>query len=322
MSFADIKLQDKAIQFLKRSLRNKRVSHSLLFIGPESVGKGLCALTLAKTLNCEREDLFDSCGTCLSCKKIDNRNHPDVKWIEPEGAGNVIKIEKIKSMRDSINLKPFEGRAKVFIIDRSHLLTEEAANSILKTLEEPPKDSFIILITNDVNRIFPTLRSRCQWVIFSSAGPEDLKRFLMDEYNLIETHAHFLSHLSEGRIGRAVSMKDEETLDWKNTVLNRFSKEAIIFKEDSFFFDNRREKILDIMDTLISWYRDIFILKNGGDGSLVVNVDRIGDLQLKAASFSHEKIKEILSEAIRMRTYIAQNVNPKLALSNLACRIE
>jgi len=318
----DIRLQDRAIEFLRRSIENQRLSHSLLFFGPEGVGKKLSCLTLAKALNCDIEGPFDSCDKCPSCRKIEALNHPDINWVRPEGAGNIIRIEKIRLMKKRINLKPFEGKIKFSIVESAHLLTEEAANSILKILEEPPKNSIIILVTDDINRIFPTVKSRCQWVLFSSAKPAGLKKLLSEEYNMTEKEAHFLSYLSEGRIGKAIAMKDEETLNWKNEVFDRFTKNNIIFKEDPFFFGNKREKILKMVDILVSCYRDIFILKNGGDTSLLANIDRIEDLKSKAEALSTEKIKEILYETLRIRSYIERNVNPKLALSNLVCITE
>lgn len=322
MSFGDIKLQDRAIQFLSSSIENKRISHSLLFFGPEGVGKKFTAMMLAKALNCETKGPLDCCDRCLSCEKIDGFCHPDVNWIEPEGAGNKIRIERIRGLRKNIALKPFEGRVKFFIIERSHLLNDEAANCILKTLEEPPKASIIILITDDLNKIFPTIRSRCQWVLFSSARPERLKEVLIKGYNLTDKDAHFLSHFSEGKIGKAIAMKKTGGLDWKNKILDSFSKEAIIFKEDPFFFNNTREEILNQMDIITSWYRDIFILKNGGDSSLLINIDRTADLRLKADSLSKERIRDILDETLKTRTYIERNVNPKLALTNLARMVE
>ena len=317
MSFKDIWLQDKAVEFLKKSIKNKRLSHSLLFFGPEGVGKHLAALTLAKALNCEADTQADSCDKCASCHKITSGNHPDIHWIVPEGAGNVIKIERIRAMRERISLRPFEGRTKVFIIDKAHSLAPEAANSILKTLEEPPKDTIIILITDDLNRIFATIKSRCQWVLFSQARPDDAKKALTDNYGLTDSNAHFLAHLSSGRIGKAISLKDSGGLHYKNDVLDKFSQKDVIFNEDPLFFDAKREEILDQLDIIISWYRDLFILKNNGDESLVVNVDRISDLKAKADTLSHQKIQDILGEALKTRTYIGRNANPKLALTNL-----
>jgi len=322
MSLGDIKSQDRAVDFLKKSIEAQRLSHSLLFFGPEAIGKKLTAMTLAKAFNCEVRGPLDCCDGCSSCHRITNFNHPDVHWIEPEGSGNKIKIERIRTMKERIALKPFEGKSKFFIIERSHFMRDEAANSILKTLEEPPKDSFIVLITDDLNKILPTLRSRCQWVLFSSVMAERLKGFLVQEYNLTDKDAHFLSHLSEGKIGKALTMKDKGSLKWKNEVLDKFSKESIIFMEDPFFFNNKREDVLSLVDIIVSWYRDLFVLKNSQDTSLLINVDRIDDIRSKTESLSRDKIKEILEEALKTRAYIERNVNPKLALSNLAGRIE
>jgi len=318
MSFKDIKLQDKAVEFLKRSIEKERLPHGLLLFGPEAVGKRVAALNLAKTLNCEIERASDCCDKCLSCSKINKLTHPDVTWLEPEGPGNKIRIEKIRAMKETIALKPSEGRVKFFIIEKAHLLADEAANSMLKTLEEPPKDSVIILITDDINRVFSTLRSRCQWVLFSASRPEDIRGFLIDRYDLPQRDASFLAHFSEGRIGRAIAMKDEGSLRWKNEVLDRFSKEAIIFDEDPFFFKNKRERLLNMIDVIASWYRDLFILKSGGDVSVLVNADRMEDLRSKADLLSLDEAKDILNETLKTRYYIERNVNPKLALTNLA----
>jgi len=151
---------------------------------------------------------------------------------------------------------------------------------------------------------------------------ERLKGFLVQEYNLTDKDAHFLSHLSEGKIGKALTMKDKGSLKWKNEVLDKFSKESIIFMEDPFFFNNKREDVLSLVDIIVSWYRDLFVLKNSQDTSLLINVDRIDDIRSKTESLSRDKIKEILEEALKTRAYIERNVNPKLALSNLAGRIE
>ncbi len=321
MSFEDIKLQDRAAGFLKRCLAEERLSHSLLFFGPDGVGKGLAALTLAKALNCESKGPRDSCDVCSSCRRTASRNHPDITWIMPEGAGNVIKIERIRVMKEKISLKPFEGRAKVFIIDGAHLLNEESANSMLKILEEPPKDSIIILITEDLSKILPTLRSRCQWVLFSPAKTADLKKFLISEYGFMETEAHLFSHLAGGSIGRAIIMKDKNMLEEKNAIIDRFSKESVIFEEDPLFFNKKKAELASLMDILISWYRDIFILTNGGSESLLTNVDRLADLRSKAGSLSPDKAREALEEALRMQRYIKENANPKLVLANLVCTV-
>ncbi|MEE8360256.1 MAG: DNA polymerase III subunit delta' [Candidatus Omnitrophota bacterium] len=319
----DIRFQDRAIDFLKASMEGDKLSSSLLFFGPDSVGKSTTALMVAKALNCRTGGSPSySCDRCTSCRKIEGRNHPDVHWIHPEGAGNKIRIERIRILKNDIVLKPFEGAAKFFIIEDAHLLTDAAANSLLKILEEPPRDSYIILIADDLYKIFFTIRSRCQWVLFSQAPLDALKNFLVKEHNVPEKEAHFLSHLSRGRIGKALEMKAAGSLERKNEIVDRFTQENIIFHEDPLFFDKRREEILDIMDVLINWYRDIFILNNNGDRSLIVNADRTEDLELISRSLSAESVSDTLREVIQARTDIAGNVNPKLVLSSLVSNME
>lgn len=322
MSFQDIKLQDDAIRILKRSVEKDMLAPGLLFFGRRGTGKSLTAVTLAKTLNCAVKGPSDSCDGCASCRKIESGNHPDVHMIKPEGPGNMIKIEKMKNLHRSIILKPFEGRTKLYIIEEAHLLNDESENSILKILEEPPKDSVIILITDSPDRIFATLKSRCQWIRFSQAPPDDLKEALVKEYNLKEKDAHFLSRLSQGSLGKALAMKEEGTLDWKNDVLDRFSRDAIVLREDSFFFGKKRIETLDFVDVLISWYRDILILQSGADAALIINIDRIEDIRMNAQAITRDKLNEILGEALAMRSHIEQNVNPKLALGNFALTAE
>ncbi|MFH1752723.1 MAG: DNA polymerase III subunit delta' [Candidatus Omnitrophota bacterium] len=322
MSLKDIKFQDRAIEFLTASMEKDRLSGSLLFFGPDSVGKSTAALMVAKALNCCMGSPSYSCDSCTSCRKIDGKNHPDVHWIVPEGAGNKIKIERIRALKENMALKPFEGKAKFFIIEDADQLSDSAANSLLKILEEPPKDSYIILISDDLYKILPTIRSRCQWVLFSQARPDDLKSFLAKERKMPEKEALLLARLSEGRIGKAIKMKEAGSIEWKNEVIDRFTEDNIIFHEDPLFFDNKREEMLGIMDVLVSWYRDIFILSNGRDRSLVVNADRIEELESRSRSLSADNVNNILREVLQARSDIAGNVNPKLVFSSLVCHLE
>ena len=217
-------------------------------------------------------------------------------------------------------MRPFEAASKVFIIDKAHLLKDEAANSILKILEEPPKDSYIILITDNLEKVFDTIRSRCQPIPFLSATPDALEELLKTDYSLTAQEAHFLARLAEGRIGSALKMKREDTLSWKNQVIDLFTQENIIVHQDPLFYNNKREELLGLIDILVGWCRDLFMLKNNVDQRLLVNVDRLQELNEKAHSFPTKEVRVMLEETLKTRAYIEENVNPKLALANLACQ--
>jgi len=150
----------KIIERLRRKLREGRFPHGLIFSGPEGVGKHTCALMLAKALNCTNAEPGDFCDTCPNCRKIDSGTHPDLVMVSLEDDATQIKIEQIRHVLGLLELHPLEGRNKIFIIDPANLVNTGAANALLKGLEEPPENSFFILITVNVHELILTVRSR------------------------------------------------------------------------------------------------------------------------------------------------------------------
>ncbi|MFH1198999.1 MAG: AAA family ATPase [Candidatus Omnitrophota bacterium] len=163
MSFSDIKGQDSSLEILQGHMKNARLARGYLFLGPEGVGKVLTAKTLAKALNCKENNL-DSCDKCPSCLKIESNQHPDVHIVDSEDAE--IKIEDIRNLQSQISLRPYEGRFKVFIIKNAHSLNQASGNAFLKTLEESPGESVIILLSDKPNLLLKTIISRCQAIKF------------------------------------------------------------------------------------------------------------------------------------------------------------
>ncbi len=219
MSFKEILGQGIPIAILKNSLKAERVAHAYLFLGEEGVGKRLAALNLAKALNCEKNSV-DACDCCPSCRKIERFFHPDVKWFEPDGLSQTIKLEHILELQREIYLKPFEGRKKVFILLEAERMNREAANAFLKTLEEPPGESILILISASSDKLLPTIKSRCQPVRFSLIPPEMVERFLRENLDCKADEARSLSLVSGGRLGEAVRLKKEGILEEKEKILD------------------------------------------------------------------------------------------------------
>ncbi len=169
MQFSQIRDQKAAVATLKRAVLNGKVAHAYLFEGAAGVGKKLTAMTLATVLNCV-SDSDDACGECEHCRKISNGNHPDVRILTtPEGKRR-IPIELVRESERWISVPPHEGRAKILIIDPAEMMTEPAANALLKTLEEPRSGSFLFLVTAASSALLPTIRSRCQVVRFKPLG--------------------------------------------------------------------------------------------------------------------------------------------------------
>lgn len=319
MAFRDIKGQEGAVEFFRNSVNRHRLAHAYLFLGAQGLGKTLLAKNLAKFLNCEnpikeQDLLIDSCDACASCRKIDGFNHPDVHWIEPGAGLKKISIEEIRLAQKEVSLKSYEGKFKIFIILEAQEMTEQAANSLLKTLEEPPVQSLIILTSTNISALSPTIISRCQIVRFHPLQYENLKEILIQQYGLKSDDVHFLSAASEGRIGQALSLKSEDVMRKKNRIIDQVCQFRRRLSFDVFNIKDRRELRTQIR-YLLNWFRDILIFKAGGLASSdLINADRIERIKSVAASFSFQDLIEILTKIIEAHRLIEQNVNPKIAL--------
>ena len=167
----------KNIERLQDKLRQDRFPHGLLFSGPDGIGKRTCALMVAKALNCENAPAGDFCNACSQCHKMDAGTHPDLIRIGVEEDASEIKIAQIREAMRMLDFRPLEGRNKVFIIDPANLMNASSANALLKGLEEPPDNSYFVLITNSLHSLLATIRSRCQSYAFTPLSMEDLRQF-------------------------------------------------------------------------------------------------------------------------------------------------
>jgi DNA polymerase-3 subunit delta' len=316
MSFKEIKGQDVPISILKSHIEESHLAGGYLFVGPEGVGKKLVARTLAKTVNCAEEGI-DSCDACPSCLKIESNQHPDVHLIENDDAE--IKIEYIRQLQKDISLKPYEGRKKLFIIDRAHRLNAESSNALLKILEEPPKDSLIILVTDKPALLFKTIISRCRMVKFSPLRRTELEDFLKRDYSLDKEFAHFLAYFSEGRLGQALRLKDTDIIQEKNKVIDRFALSPRL-NLDNLSLQNK-DDIRGYLNILAAWFRDIYLIKVGLPHSEIINSDRKAELLKVMSKFSFLDLNEILDSISCAILQIEQNINVKLLLYNLGAQV-
>ena len=197
---------EKAINTLRRGHREGRLSHAYLILGPPQVGKMTLALDLARMVNCLQED--SPCGDCTQCLRITKGLHPDVQIIAlnaEEGSNRVsISIDAIREMQREASLQPFEGRYRVFIVDGTELLWDAAANSMLKTLEEPPPQVIIVLLSSDGDALLPTIRSRCQTIELRPLSADVVARELSARFESSPADVEEVARLCAGRIGWAI----------------------------------------------------------------------------------------------------------------------
>ena len=196
MAFRDIIGQDKAINILVRTMQRGRIASSYLFAGEPGIGKKCTALTLAKALNCLTSPA-DACDECSSCKKIGSGIHPDFLLISPESGQ--IRVEEIRAIDEMLSLKAFEGRYKVVIVDDADTMNQYAANAFLKTLEEPPEDSLIILVSSNPGRLPDTIRSRCSRINFTPLSSTACERVILNVLQKPEASGDSSAHSRGGK---------------------------------------------------------------------------------------------------------------------------
>ncbi|HXG56295.1 MAG TPA: DNA polymerase III subunit [Vicinamibacterales bacterium] len=211
MPFRDITGHERILGLIARAAVRGSLPPSLVFAGPSGVGKSMAAVALAQLVNClspvsvpdSTGETPDACGDCNACRKILRGVHPDVQWVRPEESAS-IKVDPIRGAIGTAGYRPFEGRRRVTIIDDADRMVDNAQDSLLKTLEEPPAASIFILVTSLPEMLFPTVRSRCQRLRFGRLAPGDVARILMERHEYVAADAHAAAALSDGSVGRAL----------------------------------------------------------------------------------------------------------------------
>lgn len=317
MSFKDILAQPFAVETLKKALQGERLSGTTLFLGPEGVGKRFTARQLAKAIHCETLK-GDSCDACLSCRKIEGALHPDLLWIEPS-RGSELSIEAIRELKKKIILRPWEGKKRLAVIVQAERATEEAQNAFLKMLEETPSSSLILLTSVRSEGILPTVLSRCKVIRFGPIPTETIQDVLKERAHLSVEDASALAKLCHGNLGKALSLK-EGLLEQKSEIVNHFLERALQVDEEKAYFEDK-EKILHALDLLISWYRDIWVAREGLSSKFLFHETDSVTVHKESSRWKGEAIEEALSELLSARESLEQHVNPKLLLTLLSRKL-
>lgn len=266
--FETILGNEKNKQILQKSIQNNTISHSYMFVGIQGIGKKIIAKEFAKNILCLNQDNNKNC-TCKSCIELETNNNPDFSIIEPDG--NSIKIEQIRELQKRMQEKPIISNNKVYIIDDADMMTTEAQNCLLKTLEEPPEYATIILIGSNENLFLPTIKSRCMILHFEPISNENIKKYLQNELALSNIDDEMLD-IFQGSIGKAIELKDKkeeyekiiafvENLD-KKDIIDLYKLAEPIYKS--------KEEIFEILD-----YINILLLKKARQNYLYTDCIQI-----------------------------------------------
>ncbi|MCK5913233.1 MAG: DNA polymerase III subunit delta', partial [Desulfuromusa sp.] len=218
MTFDSIIGHEQQKRILLRALDRQRIAHAYLFEGAEGIGKRMVALAFIRALLCLRGI---GCGECSACLKVDHNNHPDIHFLEAEGAN--LKIDQIRSLQQKLSLRPLEGNYKTCLIDGADYFTPGAANALLKTLEEPQPGTLIILLAGQPEKLLPTIRSRCQRLPFSRLSKQQLAALLEQKLDLNSTESSVLAALSEGSFKKALGANREIFLEKRIKLIQSLS---------------------------------------------------------------------------------------------------
>lgn len=307
-----------AVDLLKRSLESNRLAHAYLFVGPPRIGKTTLALFLAQAVNCLHPE-SKPCGTCIACRKIQQSLHPDVRVIDEEGGS--IKINQIRELQSEATLSPFEGRQRVYILCDFQNATIEAANCLLKTLEEPPPRVMLILTATQAELLLPTIVSRCQVLNLRPLALDQVEQALQVYWGVEPRQARLLARLSGGRMGWAIEASRNETLLLDREKYLLVLEQALGGKRIERMrlaqqLSQSPEDLPGILDLWQNWWRDLLLAKSG-NAQLMTNVDREQTVLHEAQLYALDEIWACLRATERTAEYIEQNVNPRLALEVL-----
>jgi DNA polymerase-3 subunit delta' len=334
MTLASVVGQPRAIDALHAALRSGSVHHAYLFAGPEGVGKELTAVGLAQALTCQVKP-NEGCGTCDGCTRLAKGSHPDVTWLMPDaerverglaGRSDItgtpsreIKVEQIRGLLERITLRGLESKRKVALVVDAHLMNQQAQNAFLKTLEEPPADTTLILLASAPDKLLPTIRSRCSKVHFGPLPVELISERLQKERKLDAQTAELAAVMAGGSLGRAMAL-DLDALAARKEVITGFEAlepgEVGALLRWAETFGATRELAEQALSILSMWTRDVSLAKAGVER--LANRD-MAELAREVAARTHESTlhrRHALLEKAKT-TIVERNAAPRLQLERM-----
>ena len=335
MPFRDLVDQAHAILLLRTAVRGARISHAYLFVGPAGVGRVGAATAFAQLLNCERPDGEDACGQCRSCRRITAGQHPDVRVVDVERGllldpqdktKTVIGIDQVRALRREVSFAPLEGRYKVYIFAGADRMQAEAANSLLKVLEEPPPQVIIILIAETTVPMLPTVVSRCQLVRFSLVPGPTIEQALVQRLGTDPGRARFIAALAGGQLGRAMMWaQSADALEWRDQVLDLLERletaDPLERMDAAEAFSKERDRVADLLDAALFWYRDVLIWQETREEKYIINLDRQARIAALATAVPGPVLSQRISAVEEAKEALRSNVHARLLLENLFLRL-
>jgi DNA polymerase-3 subunit delta' len=336
---AELTGNERVKSLLRKILEARRVPGAILFTGEDGIGKKLFALEIAKALNCRTPQGTEGCGRCPSCVRIARFNYPQssesddwkgIIWTDHPDVGMVVApkrvllVEQMRLIEREANYRPYEGNARVFLIEDADKLNDASANALLKVLEEPPHTSHIILLTSRPAMLLPTVRSRCQLIRFSPVSAEEIEAHLLQNKIATAGEARMRARVARGSLGRAVNDEFDSYVEQRKAMLQVLQALAVsddriqLLRSAEEFNDARHkdeyESRLDILETLI---RDAWMLSLQAPEESVINEDLLPELKKISDRLDSRRPASWISQIEEMREQLIVNINRKAATDAL-----
>ena len=316
--FKNVIGHEQIIQHMSTALKNKKISHAYIFEGPNGSGKNLLAKTFAKALECEA-GYGDACGMCRSCHQMDTGNQPDVKWLTHDKPATISVDDVRTQINADIAIKPYSSKYKIYIVDEAEKMNEQAQNALLKTIEEPPEYGIIMLLTNNLEAMLPTILSMCIAFHLKPVDNYKIVEFLEKAYGVPDYKARICAAFSQGVVGKAIAMASSEDFNdlqyhVLNIVKNIHEMDVYEVIEVVKRLSAYKTDINDIIDMMMVWYRDVLILKVTKDANAIVYKDEYRFLMEQAKRSSYEGLNDIIQSLEKAKARLAANVNFEVAM--------
>src|SRR6266571_5005900 len=317
---------EQAIDRLRRTLAAQQIRHAYLFTGPKHIGKTLLAQRFAQTLLCTTSPdpqvaPQGPCNVCPSCRKVMHGNHPDLHIIAKASDKQFILIEQIRALQSDSARKTLEGRRNVFIIQGAHEMNMQAANCLLKTLEEPESDVVLLLTVPDPGLLLPTILSRVQQISMYLLTSSQIKNALEQYWNVEPQEATLIAALAAGRMGWAIqAVEDDDLLTERKAQLEALAKLPAVSKVQRFEIAQRlsadTDKAHTVLELWLLWWRDMVLAANKCL-DLTINVDMRETLKQQADKVGTSEAERMVRAILNTMEALDQNVNPRTALEVL-----
>lgn len=306
MYFDKIRGQRFAKKYLSNSIKSNMISHAYMFEGPSGVGKNTMARELAATL-LEMENLFNS---------------PDYIEITPDG--NSIKIAQIRKLQSDILVKPYKSY-KIYVIDEAQKMTVEAQNALLKTLEEPPKYAIIILITNNKESLLDTIKSRCEIIKFTPIPLVEVADYLT-QIGVDKNRASLLANFSRGSMQKAIELSESEDFHIMRDEVQKYVETFLTgsmldIMDIQSSIEKYKDNITNVLDLLVNYFRDIMMVKENVDSSMIINLDRLVFIKNMSTKITYSQLSKIIDIIEETKNKLRSNCNFNISIQVMTLNI-